>query len=39
MAMRLAFLRDDRAETRGVLALFDALIALLTGDRHEQHHS
>jgi hypothetical protein len=31
MAMRLAFLKDDRAEARAVLPLFDALIALLSG--------
>jgi hypothetical protein len=31
MAMRLAFLKDDRAEARGLLPLFDALVDLLTG--------
>jgi hypothetical protein len=31
MAMRPAFLKDDRAEARGALPLFDALIVMLTG--------
>lgn len=36
--MRLAFLKDDRAEARGVLALFDAPIELLAGEgrRHQR---
>jgi len=34
--MRLAFLKDARAEARAVLPLFDALIALLTGDGRRQ---
>jgi hypothetical protein len=36
MAMRLAFPKDDRAEARRVLALFDVLVELLTGglNRH-----
>ena len=36
MAMRLALLKDDRAEARGVLPLFDALIVLLTGGEQKQ---
>jgi hypothetical protein len=34
MAMRLAFPKDDGAEARGVLPLFDALVELLTGGGH-----
>jgi hypothetical protein len=36
MAMRLAFLEDDRAGAQGMLPLFDALVGLLTGglNRH-----
>jgi len=36
MAMRVAFLEDDRAEARGVLPLFAALIGLLTGEGRKQ---
>jgi len=36
MAMRLAFLRDDRADAGAVLPLFDVLIMLLTGGDAKQ---
>jgi len=36
MAMRATFVRDDRAEASNVLALFDALVELLTGGERKQ---
>lgn len=32
MVMRLRFAQDDRAEARGVVLLFDAVVGLLSGD-------
>jgi hypothetical protein len=37
MAIRGTFLKDDRAEARGVLPLFDALLGLLTGGAGTRH--